>query len=122
MEPMMEVFDRPIPFSTFGKRNVTNVPAQSLTLLNDPFVHDQAGKWAQRILEEESLDNEERVRHIYRKAYGRSPEMSELAAARELLAAIEAEYKNNAAISEEHFIWKEYCHTIFNTKEFIYLL
>ena len=32
---MMLAFDMPIPFSTFGNRNVTNVPAQSLTLMND---------------------------------------------------------------------------------------
>ena len=32
------VFDMPVPFSTAGRRNVTTVPAQSLALMNDPFV------------------------------------------------------------------------------------
>jgi large subunit ribosomal protein L5 len=35
-----------------GRRNVSNVPAQSLILLNDPFVASQAKKWAERVLEQ----------------------------------------------------------------------
>ena len=33
----------PVPFTAFGRRNVSNVPAQSLSLMNDPFVAEQAG-------------------------------------------------------------------------------
>ena len=44
----MLAFDTPIPFSTVGRRNVSNVPAQALILLNDPFVHEQAAVWAER--------------------------------------------------------------------------
>ncbi|MCP4512278.1 MAG: DUF1553 domain-containing protein, partial [Fuerstiella sp.] len=39
---MMLTFDMPIPFSTVGRRNVTNVPVQSLALMNDRFVFEQA--------------------------------------------------------------------------------
>ena len=35
---MFLAFDAPVPFSTMGRRNVSNVPAQALTLLNDPLV------------------------------------------------------------------------------------
>ena len=35
-----------------GRRTVSNVPAQSLILMNDPFVHHQASLWAQRVLGE----------------------------------------------------------------------
>ena len=38
----------PVPFSTHGPRNVSNVPAQALTLMNDPFVIAQARLWAER--------------------------------------------------------------------------
>jgi len=44
--PFLEVFDVPKPATTRGQRDVTNVPAQSLTLMNSPFVIEQAGKWA----------------------------------------------------------------------------
>ena len=35
---------------TQGRRDVTNVPAQALALLNDPFVLQQADVWAGRLL------------------------------------------------------------------------
>ena len=34
---------------TQGRRDVTNVPAQALALLNDPFVLQQADVWAGRL-------------------------------------------------------------------------
>jgi Protein of unknown function (DUF1553) len=45
-------FDTPAPFSTVGKRTVSNVPAQALILMNDPFVHNQADVWAKRVVAE----------------------------------------------------------------------
>src|SRR6266849_3474824 len=51
--PMMRTFDTPVPFTTVGKRTVSNVPAQSLILMNDPFVLSQARLWARRLLQEE---------------------------------------------------------------------
>ena len=39
LAPFLLAFDTPIPFSTVGRRQVSNVPAQSLILMNDPFVH-----------------------------------------------------------------------------------
>ena len=38
LDPMFLAFDMPVPFSTMGRRNVSNVPAQALTLMNDPLV------------------------------------------------------------------------------------
>ena len=46
---MMLAFDTPIPFNTMGRRNVSNVPAQALILMNDPFVVEQAKLWSQRM-------------------------------------------------------------------------
>ena len=45
---MLLAFDAPVPFSTMGRRNVSNVPAQALTLLNDPLVILEARLWAER--------------------------------------------------------------------------
>lgn len=50
--PLLEAFDAPKPASTRGKRDATNVPAQSLTLLNDPFIIDQSAKWAKALVTE----------------------------------------------------------------------
>ena len=50
LNPMFLAFDTPVPFSTMGRRNVSNVPAQALTLMNDPLVVGQARLWAERVL------------------------------------------------------------------------
>src|SRR5213075_3151188 len=50
LSPFLLAFDTPIPFSTVGRRTVSNVPAQALILMNDPFVHQQADQWARRVL------------------------------------------------------------------------
>ena len=52
MEPpkFLGAFNSPGGKVTQGRRDVTNVPAQALALLNDPFVLQQAGVWAQHLL------------------------------------------------------------------------
>ena len=49
LTPMLLAFDYPIPFSAIGRRNVSNVPAQALIMLNSPFVVEQARHWAERL-------------------------------------------------------------------------
>src|SRR5262249_31419330 len=58
LSPMLLAFDTPSPFSTVGRRTVSNVPAQSLILMNDPFVHQQARVWARRVLAGKKSDAE----------------------------------------------------------------
>ena len=41
LSPFFQAFDAPIPFTAFGRRSVSNVPAQALALMNDPFVAAQ---------------------------------------------------------------------------------
>ncbi len=47
--PMLEAFDRPTPNRPCGKRTVSSVPAQSLTMMNDPFVLERAAAMARRV-------------------------------------------------------------------------
>src|SRR5262249_46091969 len=77
-------FARPIPFSTVGRRTVSNVPAQALILMNDPFVQEQAAVWAKRVVEDGG-STEERIDAMYEAALGRAPTLDELAACREFL-------------------------------------
>jgi hypothetical protein len=113
LSPMMLTFDRPIPFSTFGKRNTTNVPAQSLFLMNDPFVHEQAEKLALKVAESELESVDEKIEHLFLSAYGRKPSSQEVDDAKLILG--------DFANESEAESWKNYCHLIFNTKEFIHL-
>ena len=49
--PMFEVFDLPDQNTSCGRRNVSTVPTQALTLLNDEFVLRQAKLFADRVEE-----------------------------------------------------------------------
>ena len=73
LDPFLRVFDFPEPFSATGRRNVTNVPAQSLTMLNDPMVRVQAAAWAQAIASDQSLPSTKlRVDQMFMAAFGRA--------------------------------------------------
>lgn len=119
LSPMMLAYDTPSPFSTMGRRNVSNVPAQALIMMNDPFVLQQAELWGKRVLTESGLQtNEDRIRWMYESALGRLPTPEELQTAREF---IEQQTKANPSDSDQTRIWSELGHVIFNLKEFIYI-
>jgi hypothetical protein len=76
--PMFQVFDLPEQNVTAGARNVTTVPTQALTLLNDPFVLRQAQLFADRVHKEAGDDRAKQVDLAYRIALTRPPTASEL--------------------------------------------
>jgi|GEM_PF-319625 len=121
---MMLTFDMPIPFSTFGRRNVTNVPAQSLTLMNNPFVHEQAEYWAENLLlATASLGIEDRIREIYLTAFSRTPTPQEMTQGLEFITMLAQDKQSNIKeLKDDVDLWKAYCHAIFNLKEFIHLI
>lgn len=123
LSPMMLTFDRPIPFSTFGKRNETNVPAQSLFLMNDPFVAQQAEVMAKRVLAQKGLTEEARIQRIYHWAFAREAGPDEVQRAKVFLQQqAETHEVSPDEIMQSVAVWKDYCHTVFNMKEFIYLI
>ena len=110
LSPFLASFDFPVPFSTVGKRSVSNVPAQSLARMNDPFVHQQAQVWAGRILDAGLTSDRARVAQMVREAYGREPLTGELHLLLEFLAE-----------SPDRARWKDLAHALFSSQEFIFL-
>lgn len=121
LPPMLIAFDMPIPFNTVGRRNQSNVPAQALILMNDPFVVGQAEVWAKRLIADKP-DPRERIRYLYEQAFARPPSKQEAADAeaflREQAAALRIKPE---AMPASVPLWKDLCHVIFNVKEFTYL-
>jgi hypothetical protein len=116
LPPMMLAFDAPIPFTSMGRRNVSNVPAQALILMNDPFIVEQAKLWAKKLTP--VSDPAERVRQMYLTAFSRPPTAAELADADTFLAEQRALY---GAKDADERAWADFAHVLFNVKEFIYL-
>ncbi|MGE0760532.1 MAG: PSD1 and planctomycete cytochrome C domain-containing protein [Pirellulaceae bacterium] len=105
-DPFMDVLDFPIPSSCTPVRNSTTTPLQSLSLLNDPFMIDQAEHLAKRLVESHPDEVAAQVTLAYRLAYGRGPSASERKRATQFIATHEL----------FHF-----CRAIFNTNEFLYV-
>jgi hypothetical protein len=108
LTPMFLAFDYPVPFSTMGRRSASNVPAQALALMNNPFVEQQAELWARRVLSEKNAGK--RVASMYETAFGRLPNREELADA---LAFV--------GDADELRAWADLGHALFNVKEFIFV-
>jgi hypothetical protein len=102
-DPFLTTFDLPGPGNTVGRRSVSNVPAQALVLLNDPFVHEQAERWAKR---ESSGSPAERIGRMYWAAFSRAPTDAERAACLDYVTSND---------------WPALAHALWNVKEFIYI-
>ncbi|MDD7987291.1 PSD1 and planctomycete cytochrome C domain-containing protein [Lentisphaera marina] len=100
-------FDFPVPMTTMSKRNITNVPAQALLLMNGPIARNMSNHLAKSI-ENKTRDkgNEAFVNGLYNRLYARSPEQAEIDACLEYL-------KNHSN--------KELALALLNSKEFIYV-
>lgn len=122
LSPMMLTFDTPIPFSTVGRRNQSNVPAQSLTLMNDPFVHDQADKWAKRLVKDGRSDAAKRIDAMFISAIGLEPTAAERNAALAFLkqSAAQLNVPDDKLLADAR-PWRELCHALFNLKGFTYV-
>jgi hypothetical protein len=120
LSPFMLAFDTPIPFNTIGRRNVSNVPSQALILMNDPFVVDQARSWAARLLKDGTADPHQRITTAYETAFARPPNEIEIASAIKFLQQQAAQYGDDKDWKEHERAWADWCHILWNVKEFIY--
>ena len=109
--PMFDVHDQPDLNVTAEKRNITTVPTQALTLLNNEFVLLQARHLAERVKREAGSDPAAQVKTLYQIALARDPGQAELARQLEFLRA----GKNpDAALTD-------LAHVMLNTNEFVYI-
>ena len=118
----LETFDYPMPMATRGRRDVTNVPAQALTLLNDPFMVSEATACANRLLDRQGASVEDRITDLFRMTLGRGPTEIEQERFRGLageLASLRQVPRADLLNSEE--IWKDLAHAVLNLKEFMYI-
>ncbi|NCF13023.1 MAG: DUF1553 domain-containing protein [Verrucomicrobiaceae bacterium] len=110
LNPFLKAFNYPIPISTVGVRNLTNVPAQALTLMNGEITKQSATQWSQRLMGIPQLKtDEERIQAIFKQAYSREARPEELAACLSYLAG---------DAGDPLF---QITHAILNSKELIYV-
>ena len=113
LNPFLKTFNYPIPISTVGVRNLTNVPAQALTLMNGQITKQSAIQWSQRLMGIPQLKtDEERIQAMFKQAYSREARPEELAVCLSYLAG-------NAGDADDPLF--QITHAILNSKELIYV-
>ena len=105
-----------------GRRDVTNVPAQALALLNDPFVLQQADVWAEKLIQRRDQSAGQRIDAMFQTALGRPPTSEEQARFEQAAMQLgELHGVPAAEVLASHSVWKDLAHAIFNLQEFVYI-
>jgi mono/diheme cytochrome c family protein len=92
----LEAFDPADSTLVSGNRETTTVPAQSLYLLNSPFVRKQSLALAERLLSEKAAADSARIQNAYRLLLGRKAAEKELERALAFLADYESSHRSLA--------------------------
>lgn len=118
----MLTFDLPLPDTTVGQRNRSNVPGQALALMNDPLVQQLAGAWARESLKQPGLSDRERIEQLFLGALARPPKSAEL---EQMLALLRTQAAardlSGDAARLDPALWADACHVVFMMKEFIHV-
>ena len=122
LSPWMLTFDLPLPDTTVGQRNRSNVPGQALALMNDPLVQHLADVWAKESLKHPALSPRERIEHLFLRGLARPPRSAEVDQMLALLQTQAAERGlSGDAARLDPAVWADLCHVVFMMKEFIHV-
>jgi len=104
--PLLDVFDLPNQNLACGARNVTTVPTQALTLMNDDFVLKQAELFANRLEEAAPGDRSKQIDLAYQIALARIPRADE--------KQLAADFLKDRAMAD-------FANVMLNLNEFLYV-
>ena len=113
--PFMTMFDAPEPTQSIGERVSTTLPTQALTMMNSPFVRQQAEKLAARIRPNTETPLETAVDRAYQFAFARQPSQAERD---RMLAFVKQE---SAANPQMNLALAEFCQVLLCLNEFVYV-
>lgn len=117
--PMLQLFDAPDAMQGIGNREESTVAPQALTLMNSPTISDWAGKFAARVRPKAEIALPEAVDAAYQTALSRKPESDEK---QQMLAFIETQKQSRStAANAEDLAFRDFCHLLLCTNEFVYV-
>ena len=118
---MLGTFDQPVVATNCPRRNNSAVVLQSLAMLNDDFVIEQAGHFAARVAE--ALPAEKQIAGAFQWALSRSPNAQEIAWSEELLSRQASRYRPQS--TDEATVRRQalahLCQMLLSTSEFLYV-
>jgi len=118
----LSAFNLPGGKVTQGRRDVTNVPAQALAMLNDPLVVQQAGEWARRLLTRPDDSVRQRIDAMFQTALGRPPTDGERTRFEHVAVQLaELHGVPPDEMLKSTIVWRDLAHTLFNLQEFVFI-
>ena len=117
--PFFEAFDPPNNSVSCPKRQTTTIPAQALTLFNNPLVAIQAEAMSQRLMREAGPDPIAQVRLAWLLALSRQVSDPELQLAIEFLGEAETVHQGRGTTDPRTTALAEFCLGLINSSEFI---
>ncbi len=120
--PFLALFDGSDTNTGTAMRETSTTPLQALFLMNDPFVHEQARRFAARLLGERS-NTAERIDRAYLLLVGRPATNEERTAAEDYLEQARAKLASAAVPSDRRgaAAWESLCRALFMMNEFVYV-
>ena len=120
--PMLAIFDGADPSTSTAARMTSTTPLQALYLLNDPFVHEQSQRVADRIMAHAS-ETEDRTTFAYELLFARPPVSDESTAARQFLSDARKLLEGNGVAADrlEAEAWQACVRALLRLNEFVYL-
>ena len=131
--PILDLFDPPENIGSCARRNVTTIAPQALQLLNNRFVAGQSALFADRLRTEAGRDPTSQVERAFLLALGRKPKPRELTESLAFITRQEEYHKTqNEALKARGIDPAEiapppkaalvdFCHSLFNLNEFVYV-
>ncbi len=107
------LFDFAASSTITGVRPATTVPTQSLYLMNSPFMIEHGKMAARRVLDQNSLSQQEQIAEFYLRAMSRPPGRREVQRALATLDRLTEQGMSDADA------WGMLCHAIFASNEFL---
>jgi hypothetical protein len=123
--PMLTTFDAPESTVVSTRRDRSNTPLQSLTLLNDPVFVECSQTLGRRITEEASMETDARIKHAFRLCLAREPDEFEVARLTQLHDQLLKLYEADADAAEkmageaEQAAWSALARALMNLDEFV---
>jgi len=126
--PELELLDAPDSTSSCEQRIVSTTGPQALAFLNGAFIHEQARRFASRLVAEAGKAREEQVAHAFTLALSRPPRLEESRAALEFLEKQEKQIKTEAVAAKSGLVpgdeklraLEAFCLVVLNLNEFVY--
>jgi hypothetical protein len=115
----LELFDGSRMEPNCIRREVSTVALQSLTLLNDAFIHRRAAAFAQRVLNRAAPNDHDRLTLAFTLAASRPPDAAERAATRAFLRDQRKIYADRD--DAELRVWTDGCQMILAGNAFLYV-